>query len=135
MSYLSAARNTCELFDIGDDGSERVAVVGVAVQRLGMQQHELPASGRGDRRGNRDLAAEFVRRPRLATADALDLRRMQRVDLRPALVLLLMANPQRKVEQRAKAIFERSIALDLAANVTNDAAELRAQEFELAPGA
>lgn len=73
MSYLSAARNTCELFDIGD-GSERVAVVGVAVQRLGMQ-HELPASGRGDRRGNRDLAAEFVRRPRLATADALDLRR------------------------------------------------------------
>ena len=72
MSYLSAARNTCELFDIGDDGSERVAVVGVAVQRLGMQ-HELPASGRGDRRGNRDLAAEFVRRPRLATADALDL--------------------------------------------------------------
>ena len=74
MSYLSAARNTCELFDIGDDGSERVAVVGVAVQRLGMQ-HELPASGRGDRRGNRDLAAEFVRRPRLATADALDLRR------------------------------------------------------------
>jgi hypothetical protein len=102
----AADGNTCELFDIGDDGSERVAVVGVAVQRLGMQ-HELPASGRGDRRGNRDLAAEFVRRPRLATADALDLRRMQRVDLRPALVLLLMANPQRKVEQRAKAIFER----------------------------
>ena len=50
-----------------------------------------------------------------------------------ALVLLLMANPQRKVG--AKAIFERSIALDLAANVTNDAAEPRAQEFELAPGA
>jgi hypothetical protein len=30
-----------------------------------------------------------------------------------------MQNPQRKVEQRAKAIFERSIALDLVANVTN----------------
>jgi hypothetical protein len=44
-----------------------------------------------------------------------------------------MANPQRKVG--AKAIFERSIALDLAANVTNDAAEPRAQEFELGPGA
>ena len=36
------------------------------------------------------------------SANALDLRRMHRVDLRPALVLLLMANPQRKVEQRAK---------------------------------
>jgi len=40
----AADRNTCELFEIGDDGAERMAVVRVAVQRLGMQ-HELPAPG------------------------------------------------------------------------------------------
>jgi hypothetical protein len=28
-----------------------------------------------------------------------------------------MANPQREIEQRAKAVFERCVALDLAANV------------------
>jgi hypothetical protein len=60
---------------------------------------------------------------------------MQRVDLRSALALLLMANPQRQIEQRAKAILERGIALDLAANVPDDAAKPGAQEFELPPGA
>ena len=40
---VDAARcDTCELFEIGDDGAERVAVIGIAVQGLGMQ-HELPA--------------------------------------------------------------------------------------------
>jgi hypothetical protein len=39
---------------------------------------------------------------------------VQRVDLGPALALLLEANPQREIEQRAKAILERGIALDLA---------------------
>ena len=43
-------------------GTERVAVVGIAVQGLGMQ-HELPAFGRGGRRGNRDFAAKLVRCP------------------------------------------------------------------------
>jgi hypothetical protein len=37
-----------------------VAVVGLAVQRFGMQ-HELPASERGDRRGSRDLALSAVK--------------------------------------------------------------------------
>jgi hypothetical protein len=45
-----------------------------------------------------DLAAELVGRPGLAFADALHLRRVQRVDLGPALALLLMANPQREIE-------------------------------------
>jgi hypothetical protein len=60
---------------------------------------------------------------------------VQRIDLRSALTLLLMANPQREIEQRTKAILERRIALDLAANVPDDAAEPGAQEFELPPGA
>jgi hypothetical protein len=88
---VDAARcDTCELFEIGDDGTERVAVIGIAVQSLGMQ-HELPAFGRGGRRGNRDFAAKFVRCPGLAFADALPLGGVQR-DLGTALTLLLMAN-------------------------------------------
>jgi len=66
-----AARcDTRELFEIGDDGTERVAVIGIAVQGLGMQ-HKMPAFGRGGRRGNRDFAAKLVRCPGLASADAL----------------------------------------------------------------
>ena len=47
----AANRDTCKLFEIGDDGAESVAIIWVAVQRLGMK-HELPALGRGDRSGN-----------------------------------------------------------------------------------
>jgi len=61
--------------------------------------------------------------------------RVQRVDLWPALTLLLMANPQREIEQRAKAVFERCLALDLAANVTDDAAKPRAQKLQFPPRA
>ena len=68
----AADSNTCELFEISDDGTERVAVVRIAMQRFVMQ-HELSAFGRGGWRGNRHLAAELVRRPCLAAADALHL--------------------------------------------------------------
>src|SRR5262245_61443651 len=78
---------------------------------------------------------ELVRRARLAAADALDLGRVQRVDLWPALTLLLMANPQREIEQRAKAVFERCVALDLAANITDDASKPRAQKLQFPPRA
>ena len=93
----AADRNTCELFEIGDDGTERVAVIRVAVQSLGVQ-HELPALGRGDRGDNRDLAAELVGCAGFAFADALHLGRMQRIDLRPALTLLLMAHTRGEIE-------------------------------------
>ena len=58
---------------------------------------------------------------------------MQRVDLWPALTLLLISNPQREIEQRAKAVFARCVALDLAANVTDDAAKSRAQKLQFPP--
>ena len=38
----SADSNACELFEISDDGTEHVAVVRIAMQRLVMQ-HELSA--------------------------------------------------------------------------------------------
>jgi len=47
----AADRDTRKLFKIGDDGAESVAIIWVAVQRLGVK-HELPALGRGDRSGN-----------------------------------------------------------------------------------
>src|SRR5262249_42513841 len=122
----SVDRNACELFEIGDDGTERMAIIRVAVQRLGMQ-YELSALWRGDRRRERVLAAELVGFASLTFANAFDLGRVQRIDLRPALTLLLMADTQREVEQRAKAVFQRCVARDLAADVTNDAAKPRAQ--------
>ena len=47
----------------------------------------------------------------------------------------LDGNPQCKIEQRTKAILPCGIALDLTANVADDAAKSRAQEFEFPPGA
>jgi hypothetical protein len=46
-----------------------------------------------------------------------------------------MTDPQCEIEQRAKAILEPGITLDLAANVADDTAEPGAQEFEFSPGA
>src|SRR5436190_6791013 len=60
---------------------------------------------------------------------------VQRVDLWPALTLLLMPNTKRESEQWAKAVFEHCVALDLAANVTDDAAKPRAQKLQFPPGA
>src|SRR5262245_24728733 len=47
----AADRDTCELFEIGDDGAECMAIVWVTVHRLRVQ-HELLARVRSDRRGN-----------------------------------------------------------------------------------
>jgi hypothetical protein len=44
-----------------------------------------------------------------------------------------MAHTQRQIKQRAEAVFERCVALDLA-DVTDDAAEPGVQELQLPPG-
>ena len=103
------------------------------MQRLGVQ-HELPALGRGDRGGDRDLAAELVGCPGLAFADALHLRGMQGVDLRPALALVLMADPlarSSRGRKRPRARHRRRSCGD----VPDQAAEPGAQELERSPGA
>ncbi len=48
-----------DLLHPGDDGPQRVPVIGVAVQRLGVE-HELAAPGFGDRGRDTHLAAELV---------------------------------------------------------------------------
>jgi hypothetical protein len=62
----AAHRDPCELFEIGDDGTERANVIWAAVECFGMQQ-ELPTFGRND---NRDLAAELVGRQGLPFANS-----------------------------------------------------------------
>src|SRR5262249_10722392 len=47
----------------------------------------------------------------------------------------LVAARAREIEQRAKAVFERCVTLDLAANITDDAAKLRAQKLQFPPRA
>ena len=64
--------------DLRDHGRERVAVVGVAGQRLGVGD-EQAAPGAMERGGERHLDAELVRAMGLAFADAFDLRRVQRI--------------------------------------------------------
>lgn len=80
------------LLDVADRGLERMAVEGIAVKRLGVED-ELTALGLGDGCGDRDLAAELVGRSRLAFADAFDFRGVQRVDSPPSLALVLEADP------------------------------------------
>src|SRR5215471_9037060 len=59
---------------------------------------------------HRHLAAELVRRPGLAFADALDLRRVQRIDFGAALPLVLKSHPHRQREQVGEAFLERRVA-------------------------
>jgi len=59
----------------------------------------------------------------LALADAFDFRRVQGIDLRAALTLLLLAHAPRQHQQLGERRFEPAVALDLAGDVANDAAE------------
>src|SRR5471032_606862 len=81
--------------DLRNDGGQRVAVVRIAGQRLGVSD-ELAALGMMQRRGDGNLDAELIRAMRLTFANAFDLGRMQRINLRPALVLTLLAHPPRQ---------------------------------------
>jgi hypothetical protein len=55
---------------------KRMAVIGIARQCCRVQ-HELTAGGAGIGGSDRDLDPEFIRRPRLALADALHFRGME----------------------------------------------------------
>jgi hypothetical protein len=70
---------------VDDDRTEPTAIIRIAVQ------HELPARGSDDRRGDRDLATELVGSPCLPGANAFQFAGVQRIDLRTGQTLLLMA--------------------------------------------
>jgi hypothetical protein len=71
----AASLHAGELLHVGDYGTERVPVEGIAVQGLGVE-HELSALRRRHGGGDADLAAELVRRAGFTLANALDLRGM-----------------------------------------------------------
>src|SRR5205085_686502 len=78
--------------------------------------------------GERDLAPELVAGLRLALADALHLRRVQRVELVAAAVLAsLSQQPGDKTERPSKGGPHGSLAGDLAADVAEQPAEPSAQ--------
>src|SRR5215470_11359132 len=95
--------------------------------------NKLTAFRLGGRGRHRDLAAELVRRPGLAFADAFDLGRVQRIDLMTALPVILETYPCCQREQIGKALLERLLAGDLAPDVADHPAEPDAQELELPP--
>src|ERR1700719_1146717 len=106
-----------------DDARQRVAVIGIARQRLHVGD-ELAALAVLEGGGNADLDAELVGPVRLAFADALHLGSVQAVDLGTALPTLLVAHSQRQAQQRCELRFEPGITFDLAGNVPDDAAHV-----------
>jgi len=73
----TASLHAGELLHVGDHGTKRVTIEGIAMQGLGVE-HELPAPWRGHGGGDTDLAAELVGRAGFTLADALDLGRLDR---------------------------------------------------------
>src|SRR3979411_2163209 len=84
-----------ERLHVRDHGRQRVTVIGIAGQRLHMGD-ELAALAVPEGGGDAHLDAELVRPMGFALADAFDFRRMQGIDLRPALTLLLLAHAPRQ---------------------------------------
>ena len=91
-----------ERLHLWNDGGERVPVIGIAGQCCGMGD-KLPAGGMLDRGGDADLDAELVGPVRLALADALDLRRVQGIDLATALAALLLQHRRARNSGRTNA--------------------------------
>ena len=106
----------------------------VAVQGAGVED-ELAALRLRHRGGDADLAAELVRRPRLAFADALDLRRMQGIDLAPALAPVLVADPLGQPQQRREGPAQALVVGGLARDVADHPAEPGAEEAKRPAGA
>lgn len=111
---------------VRDYGFQRVTVIVIAGQCFHMSD-KLATLAVLEGGSNADLDAELVRSMSFALADAFDFRRMQGIDLRPASTLLLLAHAARQQEQLGEGSFEPAIALNLAADVADDAAEIGAQ--------
>ena len=112
-----------------------MAVEGVARQAAGAD-HELPARCRAIGGGERDLAAEFEARARLALADALHFRGVQRVDLLATAVLAPLAQQLGDaLERRGKGGAHRLGGTgDLARDIARQPSEPGAQAADLALG-
>jgi hypothetical protein len=98
--------------DLRDHGLERVAVVGVARQRLGLGDEGRP--GAIERGGDRDLDAELVGAMSFSLADAFDLGRVQRIDLPPTLVPALVTRSEGEQQRLGDYLEQGRVAAGLA---------------------
>ena len=85
---------------------------------------EPTAGGAAIGRRDADLAAELVGLVRLAFADALDLGRVQRIDLGQGIAPLLMIDPPSQAQGLAEGLLQLRIALDLALHVADHPPEV-----------
>src|SRR4030081_327511 len=118
-----------EFLGLVDDVPQGVTVIGVARQCPGMQ-HELTARGAGVGGDDRDLDAELVGRTGLALADALGLGGMEGIELPAALALLLASDLGGARQRQGKRRLDVRLAFDLAANVTHQPTQTRAQDAQ-----
>ena len=105
----------CEGLGFLDHGPERVAIIWVAVESLGME-HELAALAAPIGGRDRHLAAELVGFGCLALADAFGFGRMPGIELPAALALPLGADLPGLGQRDGEDRLQGRVALDLAAD-------------------
>ncbi len=113
-----------------DDPLQGVAVEGIPGERGGVED-ELATLATLVGRGDRDLDAELVGLGSLAFGGAFDFGGVPGVELPAALTLLLAADPAGLDEGAGEDRLEDRIAIDLACDVTGQAAEPGAEELQL----
>src|SRR5262245_38047312 len=112
-----------ECFHLWNDRGERVPVIGITRQHCDVGD-KLAAGGMLCRGGNASVYSDLVGPVRLALADALNLRRMQRIDLAAALPALLFQHPPSQGKWPKQRLLQALIAGDATLDVADDAAEL-----------
>src|SRR5262245_53056552 len=97
-------------------------------------EHELAAGRAADGRGHADLDAELVRLVRLAFADALHFRGVERIDLAAPFAALLREHPARKVKLPPEGRVEGRLFCDRALDVAHDPPEIGLERAKAALG-
>ena len=115
-------RGAGELFDLGNHGLKRMAIVRPPRQGLGVDG-ELPALATVQRCRDGNLDAELIGFVGLALADAFHLGRVQGVNLGQEVALLLRHHPLAQPQRAPEHILQRRIAFGLALNVADGAAK------------
>ena len=113
-----------------NDAAERMPVIRVARQRLGVE-HELTTGSAGVGGDDRGFDAELVGCAGLALANAFDLGGMEGIELPSALPLLLRSDLRSARQRRFEDGREFWPSGDLAADVADDPPEPAAQQAQL----
>jgi len=106
-----------------NDSAQRVPVIRIARQCCSMGD-KLPAGGMLHRGGDAHFDTEFVRPVRFALADALDLWRVQRIDLAAALAALLLQHAPGQEQRPYERFPQIFIPDDAPLDVADDTAEI-----------